>query len=182
MKDFIGSFFIILGVLVVGLSIMSYDEGIIVSESFFIYSWQDIASTLITLILLLSISHPKGYLNKHFENKKLNQFFTGISLVFLTFFVCKYFFEISLQLHLHKLSNKEIVIKEVVVKNISIVFAKGEIFKSKCKYKTIKIKNYKGEICGVPKQIIDNIHEGNELILVGEQSSFGFITYLVKKK
>jgi hypothetical protein len=182
MKDFIGSFFIILGVLVVGLAIMSYDEGIIVSESFFIYYWQNIVSTLITLVVLFLISHSKGYLSTEIENKKLNPFLTGISLVFVTFFVCKYFFEISLPLHLHKLSNKEIVIKQVVVKKISIVFTKGEIFKNKCKYKTIIIRNYKGEICGVPKQLIDNIYEGNELILVGEQSSFGFIPYSVKKK
>lgn len=181
-KDFINSFLIILVLIIVGLSIMSYDEGIIVSESFFKYNWQNIISIILSLFVLLSIVHPESYLNKQIETKKSNPLFVGLSLVFVTFISFKYFCENALPLHLHRISNKEIITKEVEVERISIVFTKGEIFKNKCKYKTIKIKNYKGEICGVSKEVIDYLYEGDELFLVGEESFFGFIPFSVKKK
>ncbi len=181
-KDFINSAFIILIFVIVGLSIMSYDEGIIVLDSFFKYNWQIIISTILSLFVLLSIVRPKGYLNKEIEIKKLNPLFTGLSLVFVTFLFFKYFSENALPLHLHRIFNKEIATKEVEVERINIVFTKGEILKNKCKYKTIRIKNYKGEICGVSKEVIDYLYEGDKLLLVGEESFFGFIPFSVKKK
>lgn len=161
---------------------MSYDEGMIVSESFFKYNWQNIISIILSLFVLLSIVHPKGYLNKQIETKKSNPLFVGLSLVFVIFISFKYFCENALPFHLHRISNKEIITKEVEVERISIVFTKGAIFKNKCKYKTIKIKNYKGEICGVTNKVIDSLYDGDELLLVGEQSFFGFIPFSVNKK
>lgn len=177
---FIKNIFIILGLIALGLLFISYDEGILVPNSFFIYNWQNILSLALCLFMLLSIIHPKGFFSKEIERKKLNPLFAGFGFVLVTFAFSNLLFEKSLPLHLHKISKKEIVTIEGTIDKVSIVSSKGELFKYKCKYKTIQVKGFKGEICGVPRHIIDNLYEGDKLILIGGKSSFGFIPFSVK--
>lgn len=181
LKKLIKNIFIILFLIVFGLNVLSFDQGIIVQESLFIYHWQYIISIILCFIVLLFIINPKGYLSKEIETKNLNPLFVGFSLVFVTFVFLKLFFEEALPLHLHKILEKKNVTKEVIIKNIHIVSTKGELFKRNCKYKTVEIKDFKGEICGINKHIIDNLYEGDKLILEGEESAVGFIPYNIKK-
>ena len=107
LKKLIKNIFIILFLIVFGLNVLSFDQGIIVQESLFIYNWQYIISIILCFIVLLFIINPKGYLSKEIETKNLNPLFVGFSLVFVTFVFLKLFFEEALPLHLHKILEKK---------------------------------------------------------------------------
>jgi len=154
-----------------GLLIMSYDEGIIVQESFFAYKWHIVLAIIFSFFVCSFLARVNSL-------TPLKTFAVGLA----TFIFTIALFENSFPLYLHKLSNKEKTTILVEVQRISIPFAKGEIFKVRCKGKTVKAYGYYGRICGIPKGTIDGLYEGNKLILTGEKSRFGFIAYQASVK
>ena len=151
---------------------------IIVNEELFAYYWTDILAGIITIYgMFFFIKELKKKWNDTIDSIKL--FLIVIASPFIIPFMVKTFFEQSLMLLFHELSLKE--------NSTKLVKMQKKISFRTCRNGVVLEDNYifssrNGEICHIPDEIYSKLIEGDELIIKGESSYFGFTTDSIAHK
>ncbi len=154
------------------IMVWSSHKPIIVNEDIFAYYWTNILAGIITIYgMFFFIKELKKKWNNTIESIRL--FLVVISAPFIIPFFVKLFFEQSLMLFLHELTSE---------KSIKVVKVKDKVSLRRCR-NGIELQGYSfvnGRICGVPKEHLSKLQEGDELTIEGESSYFGFTTESIK--
>lgn len=143
----------------------------IVNENIFKNSWNNIIAVILTILGLYFVFHKYKTDIKYVERlkeKKQGKFITYLSMLIIIPLCSKLMTDRSLMMLFHTFSNYP---------SSKIVYVDKKISTRACR-NGIKLLNYQmignGRICGVPKDILDDLKYSQKIIVTGYKSLFGF--------
>ncbi len=141
---------------------------ILVNEEFFIYNLTNILAMIFTILsIFYFFIKPNKFYQEYYKGK--NKFFLLISFIITIPLLTKIFFERSVPILLHSLSNTS---SEKIV-----IISKKSIGGRMCRNK-ISLEGYisflNGDICNLSQEFYSSIEVGNKLRIFGKSSIFGF--------
>lgn len=152
---------------------------IIVNEEIFSNNWTWYPAIFFTLLSLYALYKPNSKMRKRVEQQGNSVFFTTISLLIMIPLLTIITLQKSIIVPLHLITKSPSEMTVEVEKSISIRGCRNGV-------KLLGYKNFmNGMVCGLRKDTLSKLRNGDILVLKGEKSVFGF-TYdaymLIQKK